>query len=97
VAEARHLYFAVRRGGKWNTKKVEDVTEQDLRGIELSRDFMTALTSRDDLDAGIVEIETNLRACQDPFEALREADEHSPGLELLRRIVRAAGYRITSL
>jgi hypothetical protein len=97
VNESEHLYFAVRRGGKWITKRVEDASAQDVQGIQFERDFMSARTTRDEHDAAIVQVETNVRAGEDPFTALRSATQTSPGLELLRKLVREAGFRVTTV
>ena len=93
--QSEYIYFAVRRGGKWVAKRVEDATEEDLKGVQLTRDFMTAVTSKEDLDAAVVQIESNVRTGEDPFDALRREGHTSEGLDLLRRVVRQAGYRVT--
>lgn len=93
--QSEYVYFAVRRGGKWVAKRVEDATEEDLKGVQLTRDFMTAVTSKADLDAAVIQIESNVRTGEDPFDGLRHEGESSAGLDLLRRIVREAGFRTT--
>jgi len=93
--QSEYIYFAVRRGGKWVVKRVEDATEDDLKGVQLARDFMTAATTSEDLDAAVIQIESNVRTGEDPLDALRRESNESPGLDLLRRVARQAGYRLT--
>ena len=89
------IYFAVRRGGKWVAKRVEDATTQDLTGIHWDRDFMSAAVAEENDEAAIIQVETNLRAGEEPLAALRLAESSSPGLDLVRRFARDAGYRVT--
>lgn len=94
---SEQLFFAVRRGGKWVAKRVEDAAATDFEGIDFARDFMSALIEVDDPDVALIQVETNLRAGEDPFADLRRATKDSPGLELVRRLARQAGYRVTLL
>lgn len=94
---SEYLFIATRRGGKWVAKRVDNVTAEDLAGLNFTRDFMSALSPSDDADAAIIQVETNLRAGEDPFEALRAVTQSTPGVELVRKLVREAGYRVTLL
>jgi hypothetical protein len=92
---SKQLFFAVRRGGKWVAKKIEDATPADFEGVDFARDFMSALVDEADADMAVVQVETNLRAGEDPLEAMRNATGSSAGLELVRKLARQAGYRVT--
>jgi hypothetical protein len=97
MTEAAHLYFAIHRGEKWVTKRVEDATEDDFRGINMERDFMSAATMSDSLDAALVQIETNLGAGNGPFDAIHDHDQHGRGIDLIKRLIREAGHRVSRL
>lgn len=97
MAERAHLYFATRRGEKWVTKAVEDATEQDFVGINMEREFMSAATLSESLDAAVVQMETTLRAGDSPFEAIENSEQTGPGIDLIRRLIREAGSRISRL
>jgi hypothetical protein len=92
-----YLYFAVRRGEKWVTKRVEDASEQDFVGINLEREFMSAVTPHENLDAAIIQMETNLRAGDGPFDAIQDSPKTGPGIELIRALIRKSGTRISRL
>lgn len=92
---SEQLFFAVRRGGKWVAKRIEDAKPEDFQGIDFGRDFMSALVSERDVDAALIQVETNLRTGEDPLEALRRASSNSEGLELVRSLARQGGYRVT--
>lgn len=95
--EQTYLYFAVRRGEKWVTKRIEDATEQDFVGVNLEREFMSAVTSNENQDAAIIQIETNLRAGDSPFDAINDSDKTGPGIDLIRALIRKSGNRISRL
>ncbi|MET0284445.1 MAG: hypothetical protein ABW352_08250 [Polyangiales bacterium] len=92
-----YLYFAVRRGEKWVTKRVEDATEQDFVGVNPEREFMSAATTNESLDAAIIQMETNLRAGDGPFDAINDSDQSGPGIDLIRAVIRKSGNRISRL
>ncbi len=92
-----HLYFAVRRGEKWVTKRVEDATEQDFVGVNLEREFMSAAAVGESLDAAIIQMETNLRAGDGPFDAIHDSDQTGPGVDLIRALIRKSGNRTSRL
>ena len=92
---SEQLFFAVRRGGKWVAKKIEDARPEDFDGVDFARDFMSALVEGKDADAAVIQVEINLRAGEEPLDALRRASGTSEGLELVRRLARQAGYRLT--
>jgi hypothetical protein len=97
MSEQAHLYFAIRRGEKWVTKRVEDATEQDFVGVNLEREFMSATTTNDSLDAAIIQIETSLRAGDAPFDAINDSDQTGAGIDLIRAHIRKSGSRISRL
>jgi hypothetical protein len=92
---SEQLFFAVRRGGKWVAKRIEDAKAEDFQGVDFGRDFMSALVSENDVDAALIQVETNLRTGEDPLEALRKATSSSEGLALVRNLARQGGYRVT--
>lgn len=97
MAEHAHLYFATRRGEKWVTKRIEDASEQDFVGINMEREFMSAVTPSESLDAALVQMETTLRAGDGPFDAIHDSDQSGRGIDLIRRLIRDAGTRISRL
>ncbi|HEY6876569.1 MAG TPA: hypothetical protein VI299_01070 [Polyangiales bacterium] len=97
MAEPTYLYFAIHRGEKWVTKRVEDATEQDFIGVNLEREFMSAATPHESMDAALIQVETNLRVGDDPFEAIHDSVQTGPGIELIRGLIRKAGHRISRL
>jgi hypothetical protein len=97
MSEATYLYFAVKRGEKWVTKRVEDASEQDFVGINMEREFMSAATHSENPDAAIIQVEANLRAGDDPFDAIQNSDQSGPGIDLIRAQIRKSGHRTSRL
>ena len=88
MGQPESVYVGFRRGGQWTVKHVEDVSPQDLAGLDFGSDFRAFFANSQ--RQGEERLAQQLHN-QHPFHALEDAGINSPAIERVRSAVTAAG------
>jgi hypothetical protein len=91
MAKPEHVYVGFRRNGQWTVKDVDDVSTQELAGLDFAREFRAFFASSQ--REGEERLPQQLESDR-PFHALEYAGICSPGIDRVRSAVTAAGHTL---